>query len=67
MNNDFIEGMEILIKCKQYVEFKLDLLQRQIERVDACGKEAEALQREVHRLESVLGYKNINHYPYKED
>jgi hypothetical protein len=56
MNNDFVQGMEILIKCKQYVEFRLDFLQKQIERMDACGKDPRALQSEVNRLQSVLGY-----------
>lgn len=56
MSNDFIEDMEILIKCKQYVEFRLDFLQKRIERMDACGRDTRALQSEVNRLQRVLGY-----------
>ena len=56
MNNDFIEGMEILINCKRYVENRIEFLQRQIERMDACGKDPRALHSEINRMQSVLGY-----------
>lgn len=54
MNNDFIKGMEILIRCKQYVECRIATLQSTIERMDGCGKDPQALQREVDRLQRLL-------------
>ena len=54
MNNDFIKGMEILIKCKQYVEHRIEYLQSTIERMDGCDKDPRALQREVDRLQRLL-------------
>lgn len=56
MSNDFIEGMEILIRCKQYVEFRIQYLEKQMERMDACGKDTRVLQGELNRLYNVLGY-----------
>ena len=57
MNNDFIEGMEILINCKRYIENRIDFLQRQMERMDKCGKDSRPLQSEINRMQGVLGYK----------
>lgn len=62
MNNDFIEGMEILINCKRYVENRIEFLERQMEKMDECGKDPRALQSEVDRLKSVLGYKVFREY-----
>lgn len=54
MNNDFIKGMEILIRCKHYVECRIETLQSTIEKMDGCGKDPQALQREVDRLQRLL-------------
>ena len=54
MDNDFIKGMEILIRCKQNVETRIRILQSQIERMDDCGKDPRALQVELDRLQRIL-------------
>lgn len=56
MTNDFVEGMEVLIRCKQYVEFRVKYLEERMEKMDACGKDTRAVQSEVNRLYNVLGY-----------
>ena len=66
MDNDFIQGMELLIRCKQYVEHRLDFFQKQMKRMDACGKDPRALQSEVNRLEWVLGYREKMPYMEKD-
>ena len=65
MGNDFIEGMQILINCKRYVEDRIDYLDKRIEEMNRCGKDTEALQQEVNRLLRVLGEKSF--YPCNED
>lgn len=55
MNNDFIEGMEILINCKRYIENRIDVLDKNIERMNRCGKDTMALQKEVNQMLAVLG------------
>lgn len=57
MGNDFIEGMEILINCKRYVENRIDFLDKRIEQMHRYGKETGALQKEVDRLYLVLNGK----------
>lgn len=56
MNNSFVEDMEILIRCKRYVEFKLDYLSKKVEQMDACGKDTRGLKLEIARCEYALGY-----------
>ena len=57
MNNDFIKGMETLIECKKYVEWRLNYLQRRMEQMDSCGKDIVVIQTEIKDLKRVLGYK----------
>ena len=56
MNNDFVEGMEIFIRCKRYIEFRLDYLYKRVEQMDACGKDTRGLKLEIARCEYALGY-----------
>ena len=56
MNNDFIDGMEILMRCKRYVEFKLDYLSKRVEQMDVCGKDTRGVKLEIARCQYALGY-----------
>lgn len=59
MSNDFIEGMQILINCKCYIEDRIEYLSGVIKKMDACGKDPTTLQNEINKLQSVLGFKNL--------
>lgn len=54
MDNDFVKGMEMLIRCKQYIEARIEALQLTMERMDNCGKDPRALQAEIDRLKKII-------------
>lgn len=54
MDNDFVKGMEMLIRCKQYIETRIKVLQLTVERMDRCGKDPRALQEEIDRLTKII-------------
>lgn len=56
MNNDFIEGMEILIRCKQYVEHRLEALYKMAEKRNQFGQDPTGFKNEIARCEYALGY-----------
>ena len=58
MDNDFVQGMELLIRCKQYVENRLRVLYKMVEKRNQFGQDPTGLKNEIARCEYVLGYRN---------
>ena len=57
MKNDFIEGMEVLINCKQLVEDLVSETESKIERLYRMGRDTSYLEGQRNRYLKVLNKK----------
>ena len=65
MNNDFIEGMEILIGCKKLVEDLIDenkYILESLEKRGADPKSINVIQNKINRYQDVLDGKKFRGY-----
>lgn len=60
MDNDFIKGMETLIRCKQYVENRLDWLYKARNNPHFGN-----FDKEIARCEYALGYRETSNIEEK--
>jgi hypothetical protein len=54
----FIEDMELLLRCKKYVEGRLKALYNTMDRFNRHGKDTTWIEEEIAYLERILSNKN---------
>ena len=52
--NEFIEDMELLLRCKKYVEGRLKVLYDTMDRFNRHGKDTTWVEQEIAHLERIL-------------
>jgi hypothetical protein len=53
--NDFVQGMEMLLNCKKYMERRLSYLKQLLINIDNSGRDPSSVQREIGEIETILG------------
>lgn len=53
----FIEDMELLLRCKKYVECRLKTLYATMDRFNIHGKDTTWIEQEIEHLERILNNK----------
>jgi hypothetical protein len=53
--NDFVQGMEMLLNCKKYMERRLSYLKQLLVNIDNSGRDPSSVQREIGEIETILG------------
>lgn len=53
--NSFIGEIEMLLRCKRYVERRLETLYKIIDRMEGQGKDTTFTKQEIEHLERLLG------------